>query len=548
MTKIYSLILTTLVLTLSYGISNAQWISGNQPDIDVNPCVTMISDNTVFMAGALKNNTSKGIVYKSTNGGITFSSVRMNTSIKKVFSIFSTDENNIYVGEGNSDGGLIKGAKVWKTTNNGLTWTSIISLGNKKGFINFIKFSKSNPNFGVIQSDPENDTGGLFKLWKTTNGGNNWTQFSAPDAGMAGYQNSGFVTDANFFGFGLFDSPKIELTRNGGANWEFASISFLSNTGISSVDFKENKLNGIAASRSTSGSVARTTDGGLTWFEQSVNASNNAITGTGLVRYIPGTSTVYLMVSNSTSTVSYKSTDDGATWEIIAVPSQIKDINDLAIYYSGTGNASAFAGSSSTAPIKLIDPSPLPVKLQSFTYSVSGRDINLTWITSFEENNSGFEVERGINGVWTNVGFVQGKGNSNQNVTYKFTDKKVVNGKYSYRIKQIDYNGNYEYFTLTNKVEIGTPGKFNLSQNYPNPFNPVTKIDFEIPSDSYVSLKIYDISGREVAKLLDGQKNAGFYTVQFDGSKLSSGIYFYSMTVKSNGSENVISKKMNLIK
>jgi photosystem II stability/assembly factor-like uncharacterized protein len=548
MTKTTIFLLTTIVLALAFNSLSAQWVPGNPINLDVNPCVTMASGNTVFIAGGDKNNNSKGIVYKSTDGGITFSTVRMNSSIKKIFSVYSSDENTIYAGEGKDDGSLLKGAKVWKTTNNGLNWTNIVSLGNKNGFINFILFSNIHPSFGIIQSDPESKNGGVFKLWKTTNSGLNWISFNAPDAGTMGYQNSGFVIDENFFGFGLFDSSKIEVTKNGGLNWNIMDIPCLEKTGISSISFNNNKLNGIAASRITSSTVARTTNGGLNWFSQSITASNNPITGTGYVKYIPGTSSIYLMVSNNSGTISYKSTDNGETWEILSVPSQIKDINDLAVYYSGTGEASAFAGSSSTAPIKLIDPTPLPVKLQSFTYTVSGQDVHLNWITSSEVNNKGFEVEKNINGNWSNIGYVNGSGNSNQQHSYKFEDKKAGNGRYSYRIKQIDYNGNYEYFNLNGQVIIGTPGKFKLSQNYPNPFNPVTKIDFELSSDAKISLKVYDMTGREVADLLKDSKSAGYYTVQFDGSKLSSGIYYYSLVATSNGTETVITKKMNLIK
>ena len=166
-----------------------------------------------------------------------------------------------------------------------------------------------------------------------------------------------------------------------------------------------------------------------------------------------------------------------------------------------------------------------------------------------EENNAGFDVERkSETGNWTKIGFVAGKGNSNQVNNYKYTDTKVEAGKFSYRLKQKDYNGNFEYFTLSGNITVGTPSKYILSQNYPNPFNPVTKIDFEIPQDSKVSMKVYDITGKEVATLFEGIKSAGFHTVEFNGSNLSTGIYFYRLIASSNGQETVITKKMNLIK
>ena len=113
-----------------------------------------------------------------------------------------------------------------------------------------------------------------------------------------------------------------------------------------------------------------------------------------------------------------------------------------------------------------------------------------------------------------------------------------------YRLKQIDYNGNYEYFNLSNEIQIGTPSEFELSQNFPNPFNPSTSINFGIPNDGFVSLKVYDNSGKEVATLVNESRPAGFYTVNFNALNLSSGVYFYSL--QTNGF--VKTMKMALMK
>jgi hypothetical protein len=191
---------------------------------------------------------------------------------------------------------------------------------------------------------------------------------------------------------------------------------------------------------------------------------------------------------------------------------------------------------------------PLPVKLSSFSSLINGRDVTLNWITETEENNSGFEVQRSVAGNqepdWKITGFVPGKGNSNNQVKYSFTDRNLQTGKYKYRLKQTDYNGNYEYFELAGNVEIGIPAKFNLKQNYPNPFNPTTKIDYEIPEKGFVTLTIYDILGRELAVLVNEIKDAGFYTVDFNAGKLNSGIYIYRLTV--NGVSSI--KKMMVMK
>jgi len=195
--------------------------------------------------------------------------------------------------------------------------------------------------------------------------------------------------------------------------------------------------------------------------------------------------------------------------------------------------------------------SPLPVKLKSFVSNISGRDVKLTWITESEKNNKGFEILRSLNteNNYRSIAFINGKGNSNIPSEYIFTDFKLNSGKYEYKIKQIDFNGNYNYFKLNNPVEVGIPVRFNMSQNYPNPFNPVTKIDFDLPSDSRVSLKIYDMTGREMKSLLTGElKSAGYHTIEINAANLSSGVYFYRMIVNSLNKDIIFTKKMVILK
>ena len=187
----------------------------------------------------------------------------------------------------------------------------------------------------------------------------------------------------------------------------------------------------------------------------------------------------------------------------------------------------------------------LPVELSSFVSTVSGRDVTLNWSTATETNNSGFDIERSsANETWTKVGNVSGNGTTTSPQSYTFADRSLAAGTYSYRLKQIDFNGNFEYFELTNDVNIGVPNNFDLSQNYPNPFNPTTKINFDLPVDGNVSLKIFDMSGKEVMTLVNENKPAGYYSVSFNGASLSSGIYFY--TIQSG--DFVSTKKMTLIK
>ena len=186
--------------------------------------------------------------------------------------------------------------------------------------------------------------------------------------------------------------------------------------------------------------------------------------------------------------------------------------------------------------------SALPVELTSFSASVNDGIVTLNWATATEVNNYGFEIERkailnppdgGKNIQWERIGFVEGHGNSNSPKQYSYSDNTAVSGKYYYRLKQLDNDGTFEYSDAV-EVDLGGPTEFSLSQNYPNPFNPSTKIKFEIPAQArndnmLVTLKIYDVLGNEVATLVNGEKPAGTYEVDFNASQLTSGVYFYKL-------------------
>ena len=188
---------------------------------------------------------------------------------------------------------------------------------------------------------------------------------------------------------------------------------------------------------------------------------------------------------------------------------------------------------------------PLPVELSSFAAKMYDRDkVKLNWSTQTEVNNYGFDVERQANnGQWEKVGFVNGNGNSNSPKEYSYIDKNLIGGsKFLYRLKQIDNDGQFEYSDI---VEVGfVPSKFELDQNYPNPFNPSTKIRYQLPTESKVVIKIYNILGSEVMVLVNEQKEAGSYEAEFNASNLSSGTYIY----KINADNFVQTKKMILLK
>jgi Secretion system C-terminal sorting domain/GEVED domain len=199
----------------------------------------------------------------------------------------------------------------------------------------------------------------------------------------------------------------------------------------------------------------------------------------------------------------------------------------------------------------------LPVELTSFTVAANNSSAILSWKTATEVNNYGFEVERRIvenqdlslpspnrGGLgWGSIGFVAGNGTSNTEHTYSYSDANISSGTYAYRLKQIDNDGTFKCSSET-EVTISIPKVLSLA-NYPNPFNPTTTINFTLAQDGYTTLKIYNVLGKEVATLVNGEMKAGITNaVSFNASKLSSGVYFSRL--ENNGSAQI--KKLVLMK
>ncbi len=187
----------------------------------------------------------------------------------------------------------------------------------------------------------------------------------------------------------------------------------------------------------------------------------------------------------------------------------------------------------------------LPVELVSFNASVDKNLVALRWVTSTELNNKGFEVQRRTNdSPFQTIAFLPGKGTTTQVNGYTYSDLMNQAGVYYYRLKQVDFDGTFEYSNEIMVNVIALPGQYALAQNYPNPFNPSTSIEFVIPQTGFVNLSVFNLLGEKVAELVNEVKESGSHTAVFDGSNLSSGTYIYSLSV--NG--NLITKKMTLIK
>lgn len=422
----------------------SQWIQvSGVPGAELGsyPSISSPNKNVVVVAGG---NTNSPRVFRSTNGGLNFTNITGNITGAELYSVCALNADTIFAGNGGSPGGVGGNARVYMTTNGGVNWSIAIQTGGNSGFISGISFSKVNPDFGLIVSDPaiENDS---FWVAKTTDRGATWKVVKAPNAAQYTNQNSIFVVDELFYGFGLHASPaKIYLTTNGGISWSVKQIGLTGNS-VPSVAFRSDKLTGIAISDVTYPNIAITGNGGTNWQAINVGAGNSGI---ATVKWVPGTPVFYIAANKIK-----RSSDNGVSW---------------------------------------------------FEMSTAG-------IQNFSHMDLSVE--------------------SNELCAYALaSDGKVLK-----------YSGDPFGIDPSNTT---IPVQYSLEQNFPNPFNPQTTIKYSIPEPAFVILKIFDAAGSEVMTVTDSHHRAGNYYEDIDMTRLSSGIYIYTLYA---GGET-ISRKMVLLK
>ena len=282
------------------------------------------------------------------------------------------------------------------------------------------------------------------------------------------------------------------------------------------------------------GTILRTTNGGNTWSSQSSGTINRlysvSFTDSNNGTAVGGNGTIV------------RTTDAGNTWTIQSSGTS-RDL--YAVSFTDSNSGTAVGGNGTILRTNNGGGVYLPVELISFDVIYSNSSIKLKWLTATELNNHGFEIERSLDKTnWATIGFREGKGTTSEPQDYTYSDdiSEISSSKLYYRLKQVDFNGTFEYTKIV-EVEIA-PTKFALQQNYPNPFNPSTKISWQSPVGSWQTLKIYDILGKEIATLVNEEKPAGNYEVDFNASQLASGIYYYQL----RAGDYVETKKMILLK
>ncbi len=477
------------------------------------------------------------------------------TWVKKVdgFSMWSIGKDyagNIYAGTTGSARGI------FKSTDGGESWINVYSTGasNYLGIAcdSMNNIYAANSSNGMVYST---DGGQNFTLIPSSTFGNNTLNTVA--CGRTGHIFAGATTG------GVWRSTDF------GATFTNTALQTLSIVTIAVDKFNPDIIYAGASSTSANGFFI-STDGGVT-FGSSTNPVNvwDVLQTNSNELYIPTTLSPYPFT---------KSTDGGATWTTTAnQPGAMRggtlDILDD-IYISGNGGVfkSTNGGISFTnhnltfssnkiltygnkimvcvtgttnGGVYIFTDTQVPVELNSITATADNENVLLSWTTATETNNKGFEIERknSSDRNWQTVGFVQGNGTTTQTQSYSFFDAGLLAGDYLYRLKQIDFDGSYEYSSQV-EVMVNSVLSFKLEQNYPNPFNPATTIKFNLPKDAVVTLKVYDALGAEVTTIVNQQLEAGYYKYDWNASGYASGRYIYRL----QAGEFTSVKKMLMLK
>ncbi|WP_304131202.1 YCF48-related protein [Ignavibacterium album] len=485
--------------------------------------ITVGTDQFIYSSYFLNNSFGMaagggGVILKTTNGGINWSEKNVDFSSNiTIYDVHIFDNNNAYA--------VSLSGHHYRTSDGGETWSYYGGL-NANTLLRLI-FVNDSVGYAV---------GYWGTVIKTTSSGITW------NFANSGISNSIILFDADFLdaskGFVCGSNGTILKTTDGGSSW--SNLNSGTTAWIRGIDFWDDNL-GLAVGDNYL--ILKTTNGGVSW--DSISGIQWAYSYHSVKFVTPQ----YAVVTGDLGKILISS-DGGNSWS-----EQISSTNNNLFRVTVVDTATYFVVGASGTILKTIN-AGIPVELENFTAFVNGNTVTLSWTTATELNNSGFDIERkqlfssqssiGDN-YWEKISFIQGNGTTTEKHSYSFQDKNLSSGKYQYRLKQIDFDGTFQYSNVT-EIEIGVPEKFSLEQNYPNPFNPSTKIRYSIPNVgselAQTVLKVYDILGNEVATLVNEKKPAGIYEVEFNASQLSSGIYFYKLSA---GPFTEI-KKMTLIK
>ena len=493
-----------------------------------------------------------GGIWKTTDNGNSFTNLNQNLTLTQFYRIKASPFDPSRILGGTQDNGT-------QQTFATLNWAA--AFGGDGGEVAFNPFDA---NFII----GETQFGGLQK---TTNGGSSW---SSATGGINTGENVAWVAPIivhpSASGTFYVARQRVYKSVNNGGSWTAVSGNI---NGSSSVREMAISNSNPSVMYATSGSkVYISIDGGVIWTNKTNGLPNKTITS---VYVHPAQDNVALLTFSGFGTSKvYKTTDYGTVWRNIHNNLPDSPVNDIFIYTldvvspntyfvatdigvflsqdDGSNWVELEKGLPNTVIIHL-DYSPstqmlragthgrgvyeafidftIPVELTSFTITNSDKRITLNWETATETNNLGFEVERKLkNQEWTRIGFVEGNGTTAERKVYKFIDDYSLlpyEGRILYRLKQIDFDGSYDYSDQLYVDVTFIPEEFYVSHNYPNPFNPSTTIEYALPSESIVRIAVYNSIGQKIAQLNSSVQQAGAYSLVWNAESFASGIYYY---------------------
>ncbi len=403
----------------------------------------------------------------------------------------------LYAGTSNSGVSL--------STDNGMNWTS---TGLRNTYVSSLAVSGTNLFAGA---------GGVYL---STNGGTSWTTVNSGLPTYAVYPLAVSGTDI----FAGSEGGGVYLSKNHGASWTpvGSGLTYVADSTIRIGDQ-------VTVSRGTECVDARSIPsmtGAIVHECEPAGTSGRILAGPS--KDVNGSSDhTFWQVAYSDGVIGWSVSD------YLIKPGITPYVRTLA-----TLGKNLFAGTN-YGVWRIPLSKTLPVRLASFSVQKYGPgSVQLTWTTDAEVDNYGFYVQR--NGA--DMAFISGHGTTLEQHTYSYTDNPSP-GLYQYGLKQVDLLGTAT-LSETIVVEVGTPAKFALNQNFPNPFNPTTRISFSTTKAGPVTLRVYDVVGREVATLINEERTPGEYTERFDGSQMASGMYIYML----KSPEGLLAGRMMLLK
>ena len=466
------------------------------------------SDNSFEMiseqAGYIYTNVVYGTFRRTTNEGISWDSIPLRDI--PTYGTYALAFKNTSTGFAMGTAG-----EIFNSTNSGSNWICMSSQWGIIPSLYYVKFFDENN--GVLL--------GSGNIIKTSNGGINWNLYKANCNFYTGY----FLNAQT--GYSLA-SDSLVKTTNGGVNWSLSGNGVFPN-GLGSIYFFDESTGFVGDGL---GKVFRTTNGGLNWSMQTLNTTTE-YNSVGSIQFLDS-QTGYLFNSHTQScglcpptyTTVFKTANAGINWISVSSLSNIyfnrmKFISSTLAFAVAVDGVYKFTGTwtkilnlpKSTNALDIVPPSTITVQGYRST------DLGLNWIAQDQQAEDIYDMCF----VNQSTGFIVG---------YNGAILKTTNGGVSIT----------EVINLSNNI----PDNYSLSQNYPNPFNPSTIINYQLTINSFVSLKVFDLLGKEVTQLVNEKQNAGSYAVDFNSPEFSlpSGIYFYTLSA----GEFKETKKMVLVK